>query len=152
MNTVTHALTMNGRIHSELKDRADTPETVIRQRLSLLDGNRRFSLGLWAIPGGVTFDDVDLAQWPKEYIQVAGAQERMTIEVRKLEADQPRQYIIGHHARTYEEDRQSEIIHWNGCEATVLPSEVFNAAEAADIFMFYYATGSVPKSCTLRLL
>ncbi|HEX7658232.1 MAG TPA: hypothetical protein VF444_02040 [Pseudonocardiaceae bacterium] len=43
---ITHALTMNGRIHGELKDPLDSPEEIIRKRLALLDGTNRYSLSI----------------------------------------------------------------------------------------------------------
>jgi hypothetical protein len=143
---------MNGRIHGEVKDPVDTLETIIRKRLSLLDGRRRYSLGLWSLPDGIPFDSVDFANWPIEYIQVAGSWDRMTIEVRRGDGGQHRQYVLGHQSRSNGYDRQIEVIRWNGRETSVLPSEVFSADEAADIFISYYATGSVPESLALRRL
>jgi len=116
MSSVTHALTMNGRIHGELKDPFDAPEEVLKKRLALLDGTNRYSLSLWRLPGGVPFDRVDLAKWPQEYIQVAGSRERMTVEVRRYEDEVLRQYVVGH-AERCEPSIAEEVIPWNGYEA-----------------------------------
>jgi hypothetical protein len=56
----THALTMNGRIHGELKNPDLSPEEDIRNRLPLLDCVNRYSLMLWAMPPGLPFDSIDL--------------------------------------------------------------------------------------------
>jgi hypothetical protein len=139
---------MNGRIHDEVKDPLESPAQLIQERLALLDGTRRYSLSLWRLPDGVPFDRVDLRSWPQEYVQVAGSRERMTIEVRRLEAGTPCQYVIGHPALGGRADPR-EVIAWDGCKTTVLESEVFDAAEAADVMACYHDTGGVP--CTYRL-
>lgn len=153
MNAVTHAMTVNGRIHGELKDPYNSPETQIHKSLSLLDGSRRFSLILWAIPHGVSFSKVDLDSEPQEYIQAAGAFDRMTVEIRRIEAGQARQYVIGRDIPSSGDTNQFEIIKWDGgIETVVRPSEVFTSDQAADLFVSYYATGWVPESYALRLL
>lgn len=153
MNTVTHAMTVNGRIHGELKDPFNPPEAQIRKSLALLDGSRRFSLILWAIPRGISFSKVDLGSEPKEYIQAAGSCERMTVEVRRIEAGKPRQYVIGRSTPSGGGQHQPEVIKWDGgIETVVSPSEVFTAEQAADLFVSYYATGWIPESYALRLL
>lgn len=150
MNTVTHALTMNGRINTEVKDPVDPADVIIRKRLSLLDGSLRFSLILWAMPRGMQLDDVDLDNWPSEYIQAAGSRERMTVEVRRIEANRPRQYVVGRD--THSDDERPEVIRWDGVETLVQQSEVFTADQGADLFVSYYATGWIPPTYTLRLL
>ena len=150
--SVTYALTMNGRIHGELKDPLDPPSEVLRKRVGLLDGTSRYSLSLWRLPEGVPFDRVDLVNWPQEYVQVAGSHERLTVEFRRSEVGVARQYVVGHvvgHERTSDE----VVIPWNGYEARVLATEVFDASEAADVLLAYYLLGDVPSSSyTLRPL
>lgn len=153
MRIATHALTMNGHISGELRDPNDPPEVVIRKRLSLLDGSRRFALMLWAIPGQVDIDEVDYSREPEQYIQTAGARERMSVEVRRMEANGPSQYVVGHRVPPSEEEEfPTEVIRWDEAQTTVRPSEVFHAAEVADLFISYYRTGWVPASYTLRKL
>lgn len=153
MIPVTHALTMNGRINTELKDPVDSPEAVIRQRLSLLDGSRRFALKLWAIPGGVALDEVDYRREPREYIQTAGSPDRMSVEVRRIEPGGPGQYVVGRPALPSEdEELPTEVIRWNQAQTMVRPTEIFHVDEVAELFITYYRTGWVPPSCTLRKL
>lgn len=154
MKAATHALTMNGRINTELKDPDDSPEVVIRKRLASLDGQRRFALMLWPLPNGVPFAEVDVVSGPEEYIQAAGSRERMTVEVRRIEAGQPRQFVVGRDVTSRgDSEHQAEVIKWDGeIETIVRPSEVFSADQAADLFVSYYGTGWVPETYTLRLL
>jgi hypothetical protein len=152
MSQVTHALTMNGRIHGELKDPLDSPEGVIRKRLGLLDGTNRYSLSLWRLPTEVPFDKVDLVHWPQEYIQVAGGGDGMTVEVRRFEGDAPVQYVVGHALGGAEPQPLKTAVLWNGHEARVLESEVFQVDEVVDLFVSYYSTGQVPATYALRPL
>lgn len=153
MKGVTHALTMNGRIHGELKDPLDSAEDLILKRLELLDGAGRYSLCLWALPTGVPFDRVNLKTWPQEYIQAAGSRERMTVEVRRQEGGGHRQYVIGRSSSVGQHgSTATTTIVWDGVETQVLPTEVFTATEVAEIFVSYYATAGVPSTYALRRL
>jgi hypothetical protein len=153
MKSVTHALTMNGGIHGELKDPLDSAEDVIQKRLALLDGAGRYSLSLWELPEGVPFDRVTLKKWPQEYIQAAGSRERMTVEVRRQEVGGHRQYVIGRSRRGSQHGSAAmTTIVWDSVETEVLPTEVFTAAEAAELFVAYYATAGVPSTYVLRPL
>jgi hypothetical protein len=149
---VTHALTMNGRIHGELKDPLDTPEETIGKRLALLDATRRYSLSLWRLPTGVAFDRVDLVNWPQEYIQAAGSRDRMVVEVRRLEGDAPRQYAVGRAVREGQPAIEETVVPWDRYEARVPASEVFRADEAATLFVAYYRASSLPETVALRAL
>ena len=151
LNSITHALTMNGRIHGELKDPWDSPAEVLRKRAGLLDGTSRYSLSLWRLPDGVPFDLVDLANWPQEYVQVAGSHERLTVELRRSEGGVARHYVVGH-VDGSERTSDEVIIPWNGYEARVRASEVFDAGEAAAVLFAYYLAGDVPSSYALRPL
>lgn len=152
MKKVTHALTMNGRVHGEVKDPDLSPRELIEQRLDLLDGLVRYSLSLWRLPGEVPFDRVDLAAWPQEYIQVAGSADAMTVEVRRAEQSEWRQYVVGRAARDASEAPVDVVIPWDGYEVRVYSSEVFSAAEATEVFAQYYDTGQVPDTFHLRPL
>lgn len=149
MNQATHALTMNGRIHVELKDRLDSPEEVLRKRLALLDGTTRYSLSLWRLPDGLPLDRVDLTRWPQEYVQAAGSRERLAVEVRRLEEGGPRQLVAGRPGPV-DAAAADVAIPWDGHVLRVLPSEVFGADEAADLFVAYYDTGTMPDGRALR--
>jgi hypothetical protein len=150
MSRVTHALTMNGHLHGELKDRLDAPAAIVRKRLALLDGIDRYSLMLWKLPSDVFLDDVNLKMWPQEYIQAAGNRDLMTVEARRLEKGVPRHYVVGHRKQSDDDSGESVEIPWNQHTVTVQASETFTAAEAAELFFAYYQTGWVPAAYTLR--
>lgn len=152
MENVTHALTMNGRVHGEVKDSVLSPSDVIGRRLALLDGVVRYSLSLWRLPAGVPFDRVDLVAWPQEYVQAAGSADGMTVEVRRLGEPGRRHYVVGRAGRDTSEPAVEVVVPWNGCETGVYSSEVFSAAEAAEVFVGYYDTGEVPAAFRLRPL
>lgn len=153
MNGATHALTMNGRIHGELRDPLDSSVEVIQKRLALLDGVDRFSLSLWKLPTGVPFDRVDLRKWPQEYIQAAGSRERMTVELRLQEAGRPQQYVIGRSGSGKGRNSvATTTIVWNDIETPVARTEVFTATEASELFISFYLTANVPSEYVLRPL
>lgn len=153
MSHATHAFTTNGRSHGEVKNPDLSPEEEIRRRLLRLDGSKIYSLILWAIPPGVPFDLVDLRKWPREYIQVAGSRDSMTVELRRIVEGIPQQCVVGHPVGRATELREADqIIHWNGCETAVLAGEVFDAVEAGDLFVEYYHAGNVPPQYSLRVL
>ena len=152
MKQVTHALTLNGRFHDEVKDPDLSPRELIEQRLDLLDGAVRYSLSLWRLPAGVPFDRVNLATWPQEYVQVAGSADGMTVEIRRAEQSGWGHYVVGRTPSEASASRDEVVIPWDGHEARLSPSEVFSAAEAADVFAHYYDTGQVPDTLSLRPL
>ena len=151
---VTHALTMNGRVHGELKDPVLSPRELIGQRLGLLDGVVRYSLSLWKLPSGIPFERVDLTEWPQEYIQAAGSVKAMTLELRRLEQERqdPAHFVVGRAGSNGLALPTEVVIPWDGCEARVAPSEVFSASEAAEVFASYYETGQLPAPLQLRPL
>lgn len=150
MNSVTRAMTMNGRIGGEVKDPVLSSAALIEQRLALLDGVNRFSLSLWRLPDGIPFDRVNLAAWPMEYIQVAGSRERLILEVRRLEGGIPAQYVVGRRATEASGSPAEVFVPWDEYETRVFRTGVFTADEAAKIFAFYYATGDIPGSFRVR--
>jgi hypothetical protein len=149
--SATHVLTMNGRISGELKDTHGPQDEEIRRRVRLLDGVDRYSLSLWAVPPGMPFDRLDLRNWPKEYIQCAGSAERMTVEIRRLIDGVGHQYVLGHPV-TASAEPPEETIAWDGVQTTVRSNEIFNASEAADLFIHYFRTSDSPDSYGRREL
>lgn len=145
-----YAMTLSGRTTVELKP-ADQAAGQLVQALGRLNGEQRFSLVLFELPVGVAFDDVDLSSFPKEYLQCAGSQERMTVEVRVQEADGLRQYALGHGAPAGDSE-PDEVIRWSTFETPVHHTEIFTGEEAAEIFAEYLGTRQVPSEYHRRLL
>jgi hypothetical protein len=111
-----------------------------------------YSLSLWRLPEGVPFDRVDLVAWPREYVQAAGSADGMTVEVRRLGEPGQRHYVVGRAGRDTSAPPVEVVIPWNGCETGAYSTEVFSAAEAAEVFTQYYDTGQVPDTFRLRPL
>jgi hypothetical protein len=144
----THAYTINGRTSLQLKGSEGSQEAELRRLVHFLDGVKRCSLSLWAIPDGKEFDDVDVNTYPQEYVQAAGGGDRMTAEIREIRDGQPHQWVIG---RLGEDDAGQEVIEWDdGISTPVASNEVLGADEVADLFVNYYKTGTVPTSYSLR--
>jgi hypothetical protein len=153
--TAGHAVTMNGRITTQLRPRPGSSiEEELSSRLGLLDGKRRFALLLWRLPEGVPFDLVDLDSGPTEYIQCAGgASGRFTCEVRRLDADgSPRHEVIGRRADGVASIVRTEVIYWAENESTVQQNEVLSRGELRELFGSYPASGEIPASYDTRSL
>lgn len=146
----TYAVTMNGRIHTELKSHDRTPIEELRHRVHLLDGVERYSLLLWKLPEGVPFDRVDLNAWPLEYVQAAGGGDRFTVEERRVVGGESNQYVLGRDPVA--EPSEDEVIHWNGVEAQVRSNEVWTSDEVAELFTTYVVGGELPPALTRRPL
>lgn len=146
-----YAFTMNGRIHGELKETWAPAAEEIRRRVALLDGTERFSLSLWRLPPGVDLDRVKLDRWPQEYIQTAGCRDRLTVEVRRLEAGVLCQDVVGRGGEGADGPRD-QAVRWSVHETVVAATELYTTAEAGDLFVAYYESGRVPSSCHLRRL
>jgi hypothetical protein len=134
-------------VHSIERGEADD----IRATLHRLDGIKGYSLLLWKLPPGKTLYDVSPDEDAQEYIQCAGSADRMTVEVRRLNGDNYEHFVVGR-APNGQDHGKEETIHWDDVNTVVAPNEVFSADEAADIFLSYYRTGSVPSSYVLRPL
>jgi hypothetical protein len=151
--TATHAVTMNGRITTQLLPRRrSSVEAELSSRLALLDGRMRFALLLWRLPERVPLDLVDLDSGPTEYIQCAGgASGRFTCEVRRLDADGgPRHEVIGRRTDGEASTVRTEAIHWAKNESIVQQNEVLDRGEIRELFGSYLATGEIPASYGTR--
>jgi hypothetical protein len=149
-----YAVTMNGRVSTELKPRPGrSTDEELRFRLALLDGAERFALLLWRLPDGVPFDLVNLDSGPAEYIQCAGGVlGRFTCEVRRTGPDgQPRHEVIGRLPGD-QSAVPTEVVRWTENETIVRRSEVLDANEIADLFGSYLASGEIPIRYATRVL
>ncbi|OAT68676.1 hypothetical protein AWB85_24225 [Mycobacteroides immunogenum] len=85
-----------------------------------------------------------------EYIQAGGKAERLTVEIRRIERDgQPHKYTIGR-AEAADEAGATEFIRFGDNEVRVRPSEVLTAAEAIELFQYYYDHDKVAPGWNLR--
>jgi hypothetical protein len=150
-----YALTLNGRITTELKALpGGSIEDQLAERLALLDGRDRFALLLWRLPDGVPFDLVDLDSEPTEYIQCAGGVSgRFTCEIRRNGPDGgPSHEVIGRPTGVKPSGALDETIHWADTETSVRENEVFESPELFELFKSYLDTGELPSSYETRQL
>ncbi|MBE5451270.1 hypothetical protein [Mycobacteroides abscessus] len=119
--------------------------------LRQLNGTERWFITFYALPTGRSYEEVR-DQTTEEYIQAAGRAEAMMLDVRKPGGEQwgaeSVRYFIGHpHEGNPPLDVPIELPR--GPEF-VSAAEVFEAEEAADIFISYYKTGDILPGYTLR--
>lgn len=145
--------TSNGRVHSEFEDPVqDTARSLIERRLGLMDGVNRFAWCLWKTPPGIEFDDIDLRNWPIEYLQAGGSRDSMTLEFRTAEDGYPRQYRLGHEGTMARASREEVVVRWDRHSISIRSDQVFSATEAADVFLNYYELGTVSDKLSRELL
>jgi hypothetical protein len=87
-----------------------------------------------------------------EYLQAAGSADKMVVEIRKPAGEQSGlewvRFVVGHpHGDS--PPRDESIALPDGTEKISRP-ELFEAQEAAELFMLYYQTGVIPAEYLLR--
>lgn len=119
--------------------------------LTRMDGRGFWGYALWSIPEGQVWPDVDMS--PTEFLQSAGTAERMSIELRQVDAEGvARQYAVGRPG-TVHAGEPSVPVTWSDDHGIyVYPGEVYTAEEAAPVYLSYYDTGTVPAAYVLREL
>jgi len=152
MPNASHAITIDGRTSMEAAAYDSTVEATIERAVRMIDGDRHFAVSLWALPPGTPVDLVNRDEWPQEYIQAAGEdQRRLTVEVRRRDdAGGYEQFVVGRPRATPE--APTETISWPGGNSAVTPGEVLTADEVVDLFTAYYGTGAVPAEFSHRPL
>lgn len=119
--------------------------------LRQLNGAERWFITFYALPPGKSYEEIR-HEGTEEYIQAGGSAEAMMLDIRKPGGQQwgaeSVRYIIGHsHDGNLPLDVPIEL----PCGPEfVSAAEVFEAEEAADIFISYYKTGEIPPSYVLR--
>ncbi|MCP2622055.1 hypothetical protein NLB33_04205 [Mycolicibacterium smegmatis] len=119
--------------------------------LRRLNGTERWFITFYALPPGKSYEEIR-HEGTTEYIQAGGSAEAMMLDIRKPGGQQwgaeSVRYFIGHpHDGTPPLDVAIELPR--GPEF-VSAAEVFEAEEAADIFISYYKTGEIPPGYVLR--
>lgn len=148
-----YAVTMNGRISTELKPRPGRSlNEELGHRLSLLDGGERFALLLWRLPDGVPFDKFDLESGPQEYIQCAGGLSgRFMCEMWHADPSggSARHQILGRE-RIDADEEATEVVRCSNIDTPVRPNEVLNVDEVRQLFESYLTSGDIPSSYRKR--
>ena len=121
--------------------------------LRAFDGAENWYVVFYRLPEGKTFEEVR-HQATEQYIQAAGRADAMTVEIRKPGGEQWGvqwlRYTVGH---PHEGDLPLDVVislpHGG---QTISRAEVFEADEAAQLFMNYYEIGDLPPGYDLRLV
>lgn len=147
-------LKLSGRTSMELSDTYRSFEEQLQRSLELLDGDDHFSLLLFHVPDGAGWPDgpgFNAADYEEEYLQSAGRAGAMVVEIRRSEDDgQFHQYAVGRPVLA--SSGPAVEINWQQNFTIVPANEVFDAHEAATIFLHYFRCRTVPKAYTLREL
>jgi hypothetical protein len=148
--TTNHAVTASGSLSFEVRDELEHARDRLARVLSRMDGKSSYSIVLWELPPGKRLDEVDEGE-VVEYVQCAGSREAMCVEIRTVTDGAARQSVIGrsHRPRAGEPD---VTIPWDEFEVKVFEDEVFDAAEATELFAHYLVAADVPPGFSLRRL
>jgi hypothetical protein len=124
---------------------------LFRGPLSGLGKDGNWYVTFYRLPDGKRYEDVR-HEATTEYIQAAGDAQAMAVEIRKPGGEQWGatwvRYVVGHqHQRSPEPDT---AIRLPQSDLMVCLTEVFDADEAAQLFMNYHKTGDIPPGYTMR--
>lgn len=147
----THAMLVNGRTWMEVQSLERGEDDDVSKTLARLDGKKLYSLLLWKLPAGKSLDQTSPKRDADEYIQCAGSDDHITVEVRRRRGNTFEHFVVGR-ASDRRDSGKKVTIPWDSAEAEVEPHEVLRAAEAAELFLSYYRTGSIPSKYVLRPL
>jgi hypothetical protein len=135
----------------DLTDSMGPIEERLKRSLNLLDGVNYVAYSLWPLPlatrsvGDLRTTDISV------YIQSAGTASAMTVEMRDEKGGTVHHYSVGRKDDPHGSDPAVDI-KWGDSNVWVFPNEVFGAAEAAEIYYFYYLHGTIPPQYDLRPL
>ena len=125
----------------------------IRRNLDQLNGDSDFAYLMYYVDDDGGWPDApnyDPSKHVDTFMQSAGSADAMTIEIKRKEADgEYHQYAVG---RPRDATARTVEISFVGNTLTVPSSEVFDAAQAADIYYTYFQTRDIPHDLTLREL
>lgn len=137
---------------SEFREEIPAAISASINSLGIVDerfGDTNTSYRIYQIPEGAKQGD-NIS--PKEWIQVAGTADRLTVEAKFFSKyGLYRQYVVGRkEART--EQAETESIQFGEHQIPVRPSEVLTAAEAIQLFLYFYDNNRVEAGWHLREL
>ena len=119
--------------------------------LRMLNGRDNWCVALYAIPPGKTYEDIAGRPTP-EYLQAAGSAEAMVVEIRKPGGApwgaQWVRYVVGH---PHDDTPALDVaIPLPDTTEMISRSEIFDAEEAAELFITYHRTNDIPGQYSLR--
>jgi hypothetical protein len=148
----THVLKFDGgQMVSQIGPRTDRQRFAAPLRRQ--DGIKRWGIGLFPLPDGMSYDDMlSGGREFTEYMQAGGKAEALTVEIRTRGGQRWRcdwvRYIIGHRDdRDLPLDVEVPMPHG---VVVVSAAEVLDAEEVADILLSYHQSGDIPSGYVLR--
>lgn len=139
--------TINARSAGELLE----PSEQIRNILPRMDGSKLFTLLVHPVPDDFDIHVSDPRPYSEEYLQCAGAADRMVVEVRRWEGDD-----YGHYALARPGADPSGVegtVPWAEYQVTAFEHELFDAEQAIGVFEYYVENeASIPADVALRRL
>ncbi len=143
-------LETNGRSSSEFPRHGDDPDEMLRGFFSRMDGERLFAFLLYELPAGQLFGDGRVLN-PQEFIQCAGTASALTVEVR--EREDSGFYLLSTVGRAGDDNGPKDVeITWRGSSTSVHRAEQWTSDEAAELFLTYWRTRSLPDNTSKRPL
>jgi hypothetical protein len=111
-------------------------------------GTKDLAFSIYRVPAGTPYDEFPHTE---EWIQAAGTAQRLTVEVKKRDADGVcRLYTVGRPGAAAEPS-ESETITVGENTTKVRPAEVLNAHDAIGLFQHYHQHHAIPEGWHLRL-
>lgn len=152
MSGFTHILTYDGGlVVDQLPGGCDV--STFLNPLRHFNGDDQWGLGLAPLPPNKSYSDMLRAgELSTEYIQAAGLPDAMTVEIRKPGGEQWDaawvRYTVGHpHSGTEPLDVPIQLAHG---KKLISRSQMFDADEAAQLFMSFYRSGDIPPGYGLE--
>jgi len=150
----THVLEYDGGLFTrEISARRDIK--VFSDTLSRFNGTKPWALTLIPLPAGMDYEQVLKAKIETtEYVQAGGSADAMTVQIRKPGGNGSDQgvesvwYVVGHPGGGG--SALDVAIPLPNSVEMISRTEVFGAAEAAELFFAYYQHGDIPSGYALR--
>ena len=144
-------LRTNARSSTAFPRPTDDPDEQLRGFFSRMDGDRLFTFLLWELPAARSFENGLGGLEPLEFIQCAGSAEALTVEVRRR--DDTDTYVLWTAGRAGEDPGPRDVeIEWRGNINVVHGNERWTSDEAAELFLTYWRSGTLPDDITRRPL
>lgn len=136
---------------SNLVEEPSGNEELIRRLLRLVGTPGRSWIN-FRLPEDVHLFAVKKDWWPRVWLQAAGTAQAMTVECRRVDDDGvERLYTLGYGGPRDAVPRVVVSFNDGAASTLVYPDEMFDAAEAGDIFCHYFETEAVPDGYALRV-
>lgn len=129
---LTHSLCTNWDISTGVDVDDERHRVLIGQVSHRLDGDQLWGVSLWRLPEENPEKGLSVG-WPQEYLQAAGAGDRMAMDIRVLDQDDDGaclQYAVGRPVAVAQADT---AVEWQGNSVAVYENEVMSAPDGYEL-------------------